>query len=344
MIAEVLAKYLRKVKDFANEKSSFEICKNVKIQANEKEIIMWCCDGDSGIKQKIANIHGTPLVGEFCVNVFDFHKIISNLPKNADVLFKLNTDNYRLDVKTESFKFKLQGHSPDKIFALDEHLNWNETDQVFFDRLKSVVPLCLHENYPIVYDGEHIFYASPHAVIYVPLKTGMPSFKTNIKIASKIFTDLFDRADANENQIFFANENCEIYIPQLEAKSPSIKPIVEKVKDLHTIIADVNTSELFAAFNIIKSLHNLDPYGIRAIEMIFEKNTLLLKYNQDSEFAIADVKFTNPAPIQITIPFDHINVITAPEFIKEANYLKILLAENNTMFVSQKGPHLTFVG
>ena len=210
--------------------------------------------------------------------------------------------------------------------------------------MKSVVPLCLHENYPIVFNGEYLYYASPHAIIYIPLDTKIPIFKTNMKIATKIFVDLFDKADANENQIFFANDNCQIFIPQIVSQAPKIEPIADKVKELHTIVVDVNTSELFSAFNIIESLCNLNEYGLRAIEMIFEKNTLLLKYDVDSEFLIADVKFNHPERISIKIPFDHLKVITAPEFIREANYVKILLAENTTMFVSQKGPQLTFVG
>jgi hypothetical protein len=344
MIAEILAKYLKKVKDFANEKSSFEICKNVKIQANDKEIILYCCDGESGIKQRIKNNHGTPLIGEFCVNVFNFYKIVSNLPKQADVLMKLNTDNWTLNLKTDAFKFKLNVLPPDKIFELKEHDNWNDTNGNFFDRLKSVVPLCLHENYPIVYNGEYIYYVSPHAIIYVPLESKIPPFKTNTKIAVKIFTDLFDRADANENQIFFANEHCEIFIPQLVANAPKIEQIADKVKEFHKIVVDVNTSELFSAFNVIESLHDLNEYGLRNIDMIFEKNTLLLKYDAESEFLLADIKYTHPEKTVIKIPFDHLKVITAPEFIREANYVKILLAENTTMFVSQKGPQLTFVG
>lgn len=344
MIAEILAKYLRKVKEFASEKSSYDICKNVKIKADEKEITMWCCDAYCGIKQKIRNTHGTPLIGEFCINVFHFYKIISNLPKTSDIQFKLNPTNYRLDIKTEASKFSLTALPPDKIFAIDDHKIWKDVGQIFFDRLKSVVPLCLHENYPIVYDGEYIYYASPTAVIYVPLKNEMPSFKINIKIAEKIFLDLFDRADASTNQIFFANDNCEISILQIDQKSAVIKPIADKVKEFHNIVVDVNTSELFSSYNIIKSLHDLDEYGVRAVEMKFEKNTLVLRYNQDSEFLIADVKYTHPQPITIKIPFDHLNVITAPEFIREANYVKILLAENTTMFVSQKGPQLTFIG
>ena len=49
MIAEVLAKYLRKVKEFANEKAAYDICKNVKIKADENEIILYCCDGESAV-------------------------------------------------------------------------------------------------------------------------------------------------------------------------------------------------------------------------------------------------------------------------------------------------------
>ena len=52
------------------------------VTANENEIILYCCDGDSGIKQKIKNNHGTPLIGEFCVNVFSFYRIILSLTTN----------------------------------------------------------------------------------------------------------------------------------------------------------------------------------------------------------------------------------------------------------------------
>jgi hypothetical protein len=344
MIASVLTKYLKKVKEFANEKSSYELCKNVKIKGTEKQITYWCCDGDSGIKQISLNNHGSPLLGEFCVDVFKFYTIISSMPKDVDIKFNLNTDNYRLNVKTDLHKFTIVADSPDKVYQMKDHNNWNNVEQVFFDRLKSVVPLCLVENYPIVFDGNLIYYASPHEVVYVPLNSNLPNFKINLKVAPKIFVDTFDKMDANENHIFFSNDNCEIYIPQTNSKSAIIKPISDKVNEFHKIIAEINTSELNSIFNIIQSLHKKSDVDVRSVEMIFDKNTLKLIYLQSAEFLVGDVKFNNEDSISIKIPFDHLGVITSTEFTKNTPYIEILLAKNNQMFVARKSPQLTFVG
>ena len=344
MIAGTLAKYLKKVKEFANEKSSYLICRNVKIKGTEKQLTFWCCDGDSGIKQISSNDQGSPLLGEFCVDVFKFYTIISSMPKDIDIKFNLNTDNYRLNVKTDLHKFPIVAESPDKIYQMKDHNNWIDIDQVLFDRFKSVVPLCLVENYPIVFDGKLVYYASPHEVVYVPLNLNVPEFKINIKVAPKMFTDIFDKIDANENHIFFSNDNCEIYIPQTNSKSAIIKPISDKVNELHKIVAEVNTSELNSIFNIIQSLHKKSDIDVRSVEMIFDKNTLKLIYLDNSEFLVGDVKFNNEDSISIRIPFDHLGVITSTEFTKNTPYIEILLAKNNQMFVARKSPRLTFVG
>jgi len=344
MIAGTLTKYLKKVKEFANEKSSYELCKNVKIKGTEKQITFWCCDGDSGIKQISLNNYGSSLLGEFCVDIFKFYTIISSMPKDIDIKFNLNTDNYRLNVKTDLHKFPIVADSPDKIYQMKDHNNWNDVGQIFFDRLKSVVPLCLVENYPIVFDGKLIYYASPHEVVYVPLSLELPNFKINIKVASKMFVDVFDKMDANEGHIFFSNDNCEIYIPQTNSKSAIIKPISDKVNDFHKIIATINTSELNSIFNIIESLHKKSDVDVRSVEIIFNKNTLKLIYLQSAEFLVGDVKFNEEESISIKIPFDHLGVITSSEFTKNTPYIDILLAKNNTMFVARKSPQLTFVG
>lgn len=343
MIAEILAKYVRKVREFAKENSSYDLAKNMKFQGSANELILYCCDGESGIRQRV-KIHGTPIIGEFCVNAFNFSKILHNLHPQADIIIKINKDNYYLDITGPAFKFKLPAYSPDKIIELSPHKNWIPIKQSFFDKLKSVIPLCLHEEYPIVYNGNYISYVSPHAIIFIPQKIeNLLPFKTNTKISNKIFVDYFENIDVTENQIFLSNENCEIFIPQISQNSPQIENIVKAVKEFHTITTDVNTTELSSAYNVIESLAEINELGVRGVDLIFEKNTLMLKY-LDSEFLIADVKYAHPNTTHIKVPFDHLKVITAPSFVKEAHYVKILLAEQNKMFVTQKGPDLTLVG
>lgn len=340
MIAGILIKYIRKVKTFSKENTAYNIIHNVKFIGNKDELTLSCCDGNIGITQKLKQ-HGIPIIGEFCVNVFKLYDTLSRLPEQADIAITVNKKNYKLDIKTPTAKFQIPGYPPDQLFELSEHTTFKEINHDFFNKLDSIVKMNLDDSYPIVYNGEYIYYASPHLIIYVPETINIIPFKTNTKIAQKIFIDTFTEIDVTENQIHLRNENCRIFIPQINTKAPILDPIIKAAYE-YNIIADVNVSELKSATGVIETLQSYDEFGIRSVQVNFEKNTLILNY-QESEFLICDAKYIHPTKTTIRVPYDHLKLITGTAFVKDANYIKILLAENNKMFVAKRSS-LFFVG
>lgn len=340
MIAGILVKYLRNVKEFSKENASYQIIRNVKFTGTKNQLILSCCDGDSGIVQKL-NQHGTPIIGSFCVNVFNLYRNLSKLDENDDLEFIINPKNYIITIKTTTAKFNIPGCAPDQIFELPEHTVFLKVDSDFFDKIVDILKLNLDDTYPIIYNGNYIYYVSPHTILYTFQPSDILPFKINSKVAPKLLIDQFTEIDITDNQIYLHNENCTIFIPQIHTNTPILDPIINASKD-YVIKADVNIVELKTANDVIESLQPYNEQGIRSVDLHFYKNTLTLNY-LDSEFIIRDVTYQHPSNISIKIPYDHIKIITNQYFAGSAAYLRILLSENNKMFLCQRGGYF-FVG
>jgi len=104
----------------------------------------------------------------------------------------------------------------------------------------------------------------------------------------------------------------------------------------------VNIQELKSAYGIIEELQVYDEYGIRSVELTFEKNVLLLNY-QDSEFVIGNIDFNCLSKIVIKIPHDYLKIITESIFAQNYTHVNILLTEDAKMFIAQQGC-ITLVG
>jgi hypothetical protein len=337
MIAATLKKYLKKVKEFSKENSAYEVASNLYIRGSENELFFSCSDADTGIQQ-IVPIVGTSIIGECCVNVFNFAKLIDSMKDEDDLEITINNDN--IQVKQGRVKVKIANYPSTNFFNIPEQRDpYKSLDNEFLKFLKKVIQTDNDDTYPIMYNHGFLYYANPRAMIVVETDIFDTEFAINNSFLKKMLLDNFDEIKITQNQIYLKNNTCTIFLPLFNGAMLDLRGPLRMVKDTYTFTCKMGIDELNYYYKIIKSLS--DFMQMYRIEFIFDQDKLKMTF-LDSEFIIKDFDYEGPV-IKYGIPLASFKQIIKEHFIGNVKYLNIKLQDKPSMFVVE-GDNVRFIG
>lgn len=340
MEAGVLSRYLKKVKQFAKENSQYAPATVVRIVGTEKQLTLFCTDGSCGIEQHVP-IVGIPIIGTCCVNVFQLSKVIDRIEGYTDLTIEIGS---KLVIKSEHFKIPLALESNDNWFELPKPEEWVEVSKTFFDELAITIPDLEVEDkdYPIVRTKDQVYWANPRRLIIIDSEVESPEFLLDKVYAKKIFIDSFKQIGLNEKNVFFKNENCQIFVGQFSvSKKLNLAGPLRIMNEQHIHKCRVQIEEFVRVYDIVKSLADIDQNLQRRIEFVLRNNYAKVIF-YDSEFELSNVMYDGPN-VKLLVPLVNLQIITRPSFIKDNGIFTFKIAEENRMFVTQK-ENVFFVG
>ena len=249
MHANILAKYLKKVKQFAWEKGPSPLYSNVLIKGLGKNLLLACTDASMGIQQIIAQT-GALVECECCVNVFEFANIIDKLDSSLDLQISLK--GRRLHIVTDNFQFSLKAMDADQIFNIPVCNEWLSLDKQFLTELGCVLPPNDELDAPIIYDCKKIFLGNPKALYYMYTDKCPTMFSADQKYVKKISVDAFTKMCITDNsRLNLKNEMCQIFIPTFNGNSSNIAVCCDSsFGSTSTIIIAYSKTRIFFALNL----------------------------------------------------------------------------------------------
>lgn len=341
MYAEILSKYLKKVKAFAWDNGPSPLYSNVLIKSlDNKKLLLACTDANVGIQQIITQIGDKPIQGECCVNVFDLSKIIDAIDKNSDLDIYLK-DN-KLIISDKKFKTTLKTMSSDQIFNIPKYNEWFDLDKNFVKELQSVLPPTDDLDAPIIYDTKKLFLGNPKSLYYLLTSKCQHSFSIDQKSIRKIFIDTFEQMCIVDGRLNLKNEHCRIFVPTFNGKPLALDPIIKQIETDYVNECKINVKELNYIYGILKEISEIEKHYDPKILVNINKNEFVINF-YDSIFKINDFSFKSDIDITINIPITHIKHIIKNTFVNGSDIVSICLANNSRMFVC-KSKNLFFVG
>lgn len=337
MIAATLKKYLKKVKEFSKENSAYEVASNLYIRGSESELFFSCSDADTGIQQ-IVPIVGSPIIGECCVNVFNFTKLIDSMKDEDDLEITIFNDS--IQVKQGRVKVKIANYPSTNFFNIPEQTDPYEPLSIeFLKLLKKVIQTDNDDTYPVMYSNGFLYYANPRALILTETDIFSTEFAINNSFFKRMLLDNFSEIKITQTQIYLKNDTCTIFLPLFGGARFDLRGPFKLVRDSYIYTCKMGVDELNYYYKIIKSLS--DFMQMFRVEFIFDPNKLKMTF-LDSEFIIKDFDYEGPV-IKYGIPLASFKQIIKESFIGNVKYLNIKLQDRPSMFVVE-GDNVQFIG
>ena len=340
MLASVLLTTLKKIKYFAWEDGPSHIYKNVQIKCNENYIEFFCCDGRSGIWQRIKQDKNV-ITGECCIDIFHLLKIFDKIDKNTEIDIKI-TDNL-MKIYNKKISLPLSIKPVDQVMIVSRGKDYTDLNSTFLDELKSVLPGSIDkDDNPIIYNGRQLFYANPRALIYTPTNKFSHDLCIEQKFIEKIFLDLFKEINITDGLTYLRNDDCEIFLPTFSGKMLKIDPLVNRVNSDYNISCKVNVKELAEAYNLIHGLSECDTTLDPKMILHLNSDNFELEF-YDCKIKIFDYIYNHDNEYNFAIPLNHIRIIIRSSFTKMNEYIYLKFAKNVDFFACAND-NLLFVG
>jgi hypothetical protein len=337
MIAATLKKYLKKVKEFSKENSPYEIASNLYICGTENQLIFSCSDADTGIKQ-IVPIVGSPIIGECCVNVFNFTKLIDSMKDEDDLEITIYNDS--IQIKQGRVKVKIKNYPSTSFFNIPEqHDLYKSLNHEFLKFLKKIIQTDNEDVYPVMYNYGFLYYANPRAMVVTRTDIFDTEFAINNSFLKRMLLDNFTEIKITENQIYLKNDTCSIFLPLFTGAKLDLRGLLKAVDNDYIYTCKMGIDELNYYYKIIKNLS--DFMQMFRIEFIFSPDKLKMTF-LDSEFIIKDFDYNGPL-IEYGISLASFKQIIKEHFIGNMKYLNIKLRDKPSMFVVE-GDNVNLIG
>lgn len=338
MLVDILSRIVKKLQHFAWEDGPSHLYKDVRISGDSEYINLFCCDGHSGIWQRLKQDE-SPLLGDFCIDVFFLNRIFESMDKTISVDLKFKDNIFY--ISNNKINLKLSTMASDQIPIVSKGKDFESLNNEFLHELRSVIP-GVNDDSPIIYNGNQLFYANPRSLIYIPTNKFEHDLSIEQKFATKIFVDHFTLVSRNEGLTYFKNDDCEIFIPSFNGKILKIDPIVNRVTNEYKINCKVNVKEVTDICNVVHKIFDfgkdLDP------RIILRLNREEFSFNfYDNSFKILDYVFDHDASIAYAIPLNHLKMITKLSFTQGMDYITFKFASTNDFFACANN-NLLFVG
>lgn len=341
MLARTLSNYLKKVSGFALENGSVDFQKNVQIIGDDNFVKFSCNDGSSGIEQIVDQDKEFPLTGSFCINVFKFAKIISQLHKSSNL--KIITERNKIKIIENDNTVSLEIFDEDQYYKFPKTSVWSKISDTFLKNLDSIIPPADDEEHPIFYDKEQMYFANVRAFYHI-YETGFShSFCLDLKNAKKIFVDKFDKASITDGILLFKNDKCKIFVNQFNGTPIFIKPVLEKIKNLYIMECLISVEELRYVYSIIKNLSDINENAQKKAVIMLDRNWIDIIFNNDTKLSIKNFEYKHNNRFTLNVPIVHLNRVLKPSFTKGNDKIKIKLALDTQAFIAESDG-LVFTG
>jgi len=338
MLADSFCQAIKKIKNFSWEDGPSSIYSSALIKCDDDYIHFFCCDGRSAIWHRIPQ-SDKKLVGEWCIDVFKFFKVFDRIDKTYEVdiwLEKgiLHVKNKRIDLKFGTFPI-------DQRMLIKRGSNYEPFNSVFLDELQSVSPGMEDDN-PIVFNGRQLFYANPRSLLYIPTTKFNGNLCLEQKFVQRLLLDKYNESVVIEGLVYFKNIDTEIALPMFSGKMLKIDPIVNLVNSDYTITCKINARELNHIYDLANTLFGNDTSQDPRIT--FELNEDHLEFDfYGNKFQILNYLYSDKHEHRVTIPLNHLKLITRPSFIGSSDFIHFELTETMNMFVCSN-KKLLFIG
>ena len=339
MYAEILSRFLKKVKIFAWENGPSPLYSNVLIKNLGKEILLACTDSNNGIQQLVSQL-GKPIECDCCVNVFDFSKIIDKIDRTADLNITLK--NNRLHITDKNIKTSLATMNEDQIFNIPKYTDWWTIDKEFLNELNYVVPPNDELEAPIIYDTKKLFLGNPKALYYIYTDKCSRSFSIDQKYVKKLFVDNFSSMYITEGRLNLKNDTCRIFVPTFNGKQLMLDPLLKIIESEYVYECKVEVKELEYIYGIVKELSEIEKTYDPKVILDISKDVFNINF-YESNFLIKGYLYKQDNNIRLNIPISHLAAIIKKTFVNGSNVISIKLAENSRHFIA-KSNNLVFVG
>lgn len=338
MKAEILSKYLAKVKRFAWENGPSAIYSNVLLEGDDKYLSLTCSDGNAGIQQAIRQ-EDSKILCKCCVNVFKLSSVLDTFLKDSDVSIKLSQGRLLIsDIHTNLY---LPSSDADQIINIPKCETWHTLSRDMLSVISSVMPATDDSDCPIIYNKKQIYHANPKAVYYREYEECPVTFSVDNKYIKKIFIDDFENIYKNEGQLHLRNKTCKIFIPLFSGNQLVLDPLIKMVRESYTINCKIKTQEVVYLNKIIKQMAELNERE----DVILSISKKQITCNViDSSYTITNHLYEHNNDIKLRIPIARLNSIAKPSFTKNNEYIDLKFTHgNNTIFVAQSD-ELLFIG
>ena len=340
MYAEVLSKYLKKVKLFAWENGPSPLYSNVLIKSLGKDILLACTDSNHGIQQIVPQL-GKPVECECCVNVFDLSRIIDQIDRATDLSITLKNNRLHITDK-DTIKTGLPTMNADQVFNIPKYTDWWEIDKEFLNELNYVLPANDELDAPIIYDTKKLFLGNPKGLYYIYTDKCSRSFSIDQKYVKKLFVDNFTSMYITEGRLNLKNETCRIFVPTFNGKPLVLDPLLKIIENEYIYECKLNIKEMSYIYGIVKELSEIEKTYDPKVILDISKDIFNIQF-YESNFQIKDFKYKGENNVRLNIPITHLKAITKKTFINGMDIISIKLAENSRHFIA-KSNNLVFVG
>lgn len=341
MIAKILSNYLKKVSTFALENGSVDFQKNLQVICNDEYIKFSCNDGNSGIEQIVEQDKEFPLNGSFCINVFQFAKIINQFHKDSNLKIVTETNNIKI-IENDNI-VSLEIFEEDKCYRFPKATGWSKIGDTFLKNLNSILPPADDEEHPVFYDKEQMYFANIRAFYHIYENGFNDSFCVDLKNAKKIFIDNFDKGSVTEGIVLFKNDKCKIFVNQFNGSPIFIKPVLDKINSLYILDCLLDVEELRYISNIIKTLSDINDNAQKKIVLTINRDNIDIIFNNSTKFSIKKFVYNYNNKYTLNVPIVHLNRILKPSFVRGNDKIKIKLALDTQAFIAESDG-LVFTG
>lgn len=346
MRADVLTKYLKKIRLFADEKGVSYIYSSVAIQGNEHELKLTCSDGNCGIVQTIPQPaeKSEKIMLDCLVDVFSLSKIIERIEPTADVILKRTPGGTLNLVSGKSVKIKINEYDFGNRLNVFNCDHWTKLDHDFLVEMKSVSPVTDEFEAPIVYKDGILFLQNAKALFYKKTDKFNKDFTLDPKYLRKLLVDDFKEINVNVEQVHLRNESCRIYVPTFNGRIFDIKPLLNRLQN-YTIKCKVASEDLKNISSILKELSDQNKSYDQRIQIKISKEEFKIIF-YDSEFNITNYVYNHDFNFDFMIPLIHLRASIKETFAtRDAQYIffKLTSEEYNT-FICENVAGVSFIG